>query len=50
MEKACKLLKYTTLSIAEVAVKVGYDDYYYFNKVFKRQFSCTPLQYRQDWL
>ena len=47
MEKACKLLKDTALSISEVAAKAGYDDYYYFNKTFKRQFACTPFQYRQ---
>ena len=36
--KSLQTFKYTTLSIAEVAVKVGYDDYYYFNKVFKGSF------------
>ncbi|HHV59157.1 MAG TPA: response regulator [Clostridiaceae bacterium] len=46
LEKACKLLKGTTLPISEIAQKSGYNDYYYFNKTFKRLYSCTPLQYR----
>ncbi|HOJ11915.1 MAG TPA: response regulator [Clostridiales bacterium] len=49
MGRACKLLKDTTLTISEVAAEAGYNDYYYFNKTFKRQFSCTPSQYRKDW-
>ncbi|MGO4106916.1 response regulator transcription factor [Paenibacillus sp. YAF4_2] len=47
INKACELLKYTDMSVEEVAVKVGIMDYYYFNKVFKKQCGITPAKYRK---
>jgi two-component system response regulator YesN len=47
MKKACELLQNSTLSIAEVCKSVGYSDYFYFNKVFKRHLGCTPSKYRK---
>ena len=34
------------MRVVAIAEQVGYNDYHYFNNVFKRQFSMTPLQYR----
>ncbi|MEC0227033.1 response regulator [Paenibacillus alba] len=48
IKKACELLKNTELSIEEVATKVGYFDYYYFNKVFKKQCGITPTKFRKS--
>lgn len=48
IKKACELLKSTDLSIEEVATKVGYVDYYYFNKVFKKQCGITPTKFRKS--
>jgi two-component system response regulator YesN len=48
VKKACELLKHTELSIEEVATKVGYVDYYYFNKVFKKQCGITPTKFRKS--
>lgn len=48
IKKACELLKHTELSIEEVATKVGYVDYYYFNKVFKKQCGITPTKFRKS--
>jgi two-component system response regulator YesN len=48
MKKACELLKHTELSIDEIAAKVGYMDYYYFNKVFKKQNGITPTKFRKS--
>ncbi|KRE96679.1 AraC family transcriptional regulator [Paenibacillus sp. Soil766] len=48
MKKACELLKHTELSIDEIAAKVGYMDYYYFNKVFKKQSGITPTKFRKS--
>ncbi|MGQ7888848.1 response regulator transcription factor [Paenibacillus sp. WC2504] len=48
IKKACELLKHTELSIEEVATKVGYFDYYYFNKVFKKQCGITPTKFRKS--
>lgn len=48
IKKACGLLKNTDLSIEEIAAKVGYMDYYYFNKVFKKQCGITPSRFRKS--
>lgn len=48
IKRACELLKSTDMSIEEVATKVGYLDYYYFNKVFKKQCGITPTKYRKS--
>ena len=47
MKKAKELLKDLSLSISEVANKAGYNDYYYFNKVFKKYYGITPYQHRK---
>lgn len=46
MKKSLELLKNTGLAIKQVASKAGYKDYFYFNKVFKKQFDLTPTEYR----
>jgi Response regulator containing CheY-like receiver domain and AraC-type DNA-binding domain len=46
LEQACSLLRETNLSINEVAERIGYSDYFYFAKVFKKQFGVTPTQFR----
>lgn len=35
-------------SIQEVAVKVGYDDAYYFSKLFKKKFGVSPSKVKKD--
>ncbi|WP_438347978.1 response regulator transcription factor [Paenibacillus sp. FA6] len=47
MKKAVELLQNSNLSIAEVCKCVGYSDYFYFNKVFKRNMGSTPSKYRK---
>lgn len=47
LKQACNLLKNTPQSIVSIAVEIGYVDCGYFNKVFKKQFGCTPVQYRK---
>lgn len=44
--KAAELLKNSQLSIAEIAMYVGYPDSNYFVKVFKKQYGVTPSAYR----
>ena len=46
MEKAVALLKDSNMTISTIAVEVGYRDYFYFAKVFKKMFGMTPGQYR----
>ena len=47
LEKACELLMSSGLSIHEIAEKVGYSDYYYFNKVFKKRYDITAARFRK---
>lgn len=44
--KAKDLLKSEDLSISDIAMKVGFNDYFYFLKTFKRITGKTPSEYR----
>ena len=46
MKLAGVLLKTTALPVAEIALRVGYDDTSRFGKHFKRAFGATPAQHR----
>ena len=46
IEKAKELMKREDINIAEVAFMVGYDDYTYFSKVFKKHTGVSPREYR----
>jgi two-component system response regulator YesN len=48
MSKACSLLLQTDMSINDIAQEVGYDDYLYFRKVFKKVNNMTPTEYREE--
>ena len=47
INKACKLLVDTTLSITEVANAVGYDDVKSFRHTFGKLIRRSPMEYRQ---
>ncbi len=48
INKACDLLRYHGASVSEACDKVGYKDYFYFNRVFKKKIGCTPAEYRKN--
>lgn len=48
IESACKLLTETKLSIYLVGEKCGFQDYFYFTRIFKRMVKMTPTQYRES--
>ncbi|MGG1516144.1 response regulator [Paenibacillus oryzisoli] len=48
MEKARKLLKETTLKVAEVAMMCGFANHKYFASLFKQQTGCTPTEFRDQ--
>jgi two-component system response regulator YesN len=48
MEEAKRLLKEPRLSIVAIASEVGYEDASYFSKVFKKNLSISPNQYRKN--
>lgn len=46
LQRACELLASTDLTVLQVADTLGYEDPYYFHRVFRKQMGQTPLQYR----
>jgi AraC-like DNA-binding protein len=46
LTNAKRLLKTTSIHIAEISVMCGYRDSSYFSRIFKKKNLCTPLQYR----
>ena len=47
MHKAKKLLKVTDLPISEIANNVGFSDYNYFSRVYKKTYGKSPKYYRR---
>ena len=50
IDYACKLLKTTDLPISDIGLRVGYNDYFYFSRVFKKMKGKPPSSYRMDLL
>lgn len=50
IQKAKELLAEENLSIEEIAERVGYNDYYYFTKVFTKIAGISPSKYRKKLL
>ena len=48
MQAACHYLDTTALSVKEVAAELGYDDPYYFSRIFQKTLGCSPLVYRRS--
>ena len=50
MQDACKLLETTALNVKEVGFRAGYNDPYYFSKIFKEYNGLSPKKYRKEKL
>jgi len=48
IECACSLLLNTNLSIQDITFMCGYNDYFYFSKVFKKYKGISPTQFREQ--
>lgn len=48
IEKAIEYMQKGNTNLAEIAFMVGYDDYTYFNKVFRKIKGIGPREYRQS--
>lgn len=48
MKKARTLLKETSQSVENVAAGVGYENVEHFNRLFKKSYGMTPVQYRKS--
>jgi signal transduction histidine kinase/AraC-like DNA-binding protein len=47
VQKARQFLDATALPITEIAMRVGFDDFSYFGRVFNKYCGCSPRAYRQ---
>ena len=48
MTNALNLLEHTNYNIIQVANAVGYDDAYYFSRLFKKNIGVSPTEYRKQ--
>lgn len=46
VERACQMLDATSLSFADISHRLGYDDAYYFSRLFKKVMGQSPRDYR----
>ncbi|WP_069998757.1 AraC family transcriptional regulator [Cellulosilyticum sp. I15G10I2] len=47
MQEACKLLKLKDMHVYEVSRQLGYEDQYYFSRIFKKVIGVSPKEYKQ---
>lgn len=48
MEKAAELMKNQDKKLETISFLVGYDDYNYFSRVFRKKMGCSPREYRNN--
>ena len=48
MKKARSLLRKTNQTIETIAAEVGYENVEHFNRLFKKNYGITPVQYRKQ--
>lgn len=49
MQQAARYLLSSPLSVSETARKMGYDDPYYFSRIFKQTMGKSPREYRKSF-
>ncbi|ANY69038.1 hypothetical protein BBD42_23055 [Paenibacillus sp. BIHB 4019] len=47
IEKACHMLQNTDASIGDIAQSVGYEDVFYFNRIFKKNVGLSPSHFKK---
>lgn len=47
IQEAIRLFNTTDMSVSEVALSVGYQDFSYFSKVFSKNIGCSPKEYKR---
>lgn len=48
VQSACQYLYFTDMSIKEICRKLGFDDPFYFSRVFKKLMGTSPMNYRNQ--
>ena len=49
LRRGTELLRSTNLSVAEIAELCGFEDPFYFSRLFKRRCFLTPVEYRKEY-
>ena len=49
MRKARRLLKETNQTVESIAALVGYENVEHFNRLFKKAYDMTPVQFRRQY-
>lgn len=49
LENAQRFMNGTNLTLAEISYRVGFNDPYYFSKVFRKLFGMSPRQFRDKY-
>lgn len=47
VDRACTMLRETSLSLADISQRCGFEDQSYFTRVFKKAMRLSPMQYRR---
>jgi AraC-like DNA-binding protein len=50
IQKAKELIRTTSLPLKEISYRCGYEDPYYFSRIFKKTERVSPKKYRDDFL
>lgn len=48
IENACEKLRRSNLPITQVALDCGFYDHAHFSRAFKKQMTCSPIEYREQ--
>lgn len=48
LHQACYLLTATAMSVMDVSLAVGYDNFSYFYRIFKKKYGVSPKQWRRQ--
>ncbi|WP_228853025.1 AraC family transcriptional regulator [Aegicerativicinus sediminis] len=48
IQKACEYMNYTDYSIKEISFLLGFQDQFYFSRVFKKYMGISPKEYRKN--
>ena len=49
IQKACQFLSFTDLSVKEISYKLGFNDPFYFSRLFKKVMKYSPTDYRDEF-
>jgi len=47
MQYACQLIDHSNMQISEVSRELGYEDAFYFSRIFKKTIGMSPLVYKR---